>query len=434
MRMARYIVTGGIPLNGHASISGNKNSILALLPATLLANSPVTLHNVPQIADVAAVVKILEIIGCRITGLGTSTLTIDPSRIRNVVIPPELTKKVRSSIMFLAPLLARFGKAELGFPGGDTIGKRAIGTHFDALASFDTKFKVAPNLVSADFSPAKKDVLVFLDETSVTATENSLMLAASLPVTTVIKNAASEPHVVDLGEMLIKMGAKVTGLGTNTITIIGVSTLQGTTHAVSFDYVDAGTLAIAAAVTGGTLTISPVNSADMHIILLYLSRFGIKYSWPKTDTLKIHPSQLSVDPEGLGIRQKFQTNIWPGFPTDLMSPLITLATQTTGTVLLHDWMYETRMYFTDKLIQMGANITLCDPHRVIVTGPTPLFGRHLPSPDIRAGMSLLIAALAALGQSEIDHVEIIERGHENPVGRLQALGAKITRVASEHEV
>ncbi len=428
--MVRYLVTGPTPISGHIDISGNKNSILALLPATLLAASPTTLKNVPQIADVTAIAKILELLGARVTGIGTPTLNIDPTPLKNIPISPLLTKKVRSSIMFLAPLLARFAKAEVGFPGGDTIGKRAIGTHFDALSFFGAKFKTTPDAFSAHITPVKKDVLVFLDETSVTATENTLMYASSRPFSTTIKNAASEPHVVNLGEMLIKMGAQITGLGTNTITVTGSSDLRGTTHTVSPDYIDAGTLAIAAAVTGGTLTISPANPDDMHSILLYLSRFGIKYSWPKKDTLKIHPSHLSVDPEKLWLRQKFQTNIWPGFPTDLMSPLIVLATQAKGSSLIHDWMYETRMFFTDKLVSMGANITLCDPHRVIVTGPTPLFARHLSSPDIRAGMSLLIAAACATGISEIDHAETIERGYENPVDRLNSLGANIQRLES----
>lgn len=319
----------------------------------------------------------------------------------------------------------------MGFPGGDTIGKRAVGTHFEALANFGAEVQITPNVISAHLlSPAKKDVTVFLDEASVTATENTLMFAALQPFTTTIKYAACEPHVVDLGTMLTKMGAKVTGLGTNTIIVTGSTSLHGVTHSVSPDYIDAGTFAIAAAATGGTLTISPINQEDMRMILLYLSRLGVKYSWPKPDTLKVLPSKLFADPEKLGVRQKFQTQLWPGFPTDLMSPLIVLSTQAAGSILMHDWMYETRMFFTDKLVSMGANITLCDPHRVIVTGPTRLIGHHLASPDIRAGMSLLIATMCATGQSEIDHAETIERGYENPVDRLNSLGANIKRLES----
>ena len=415
-------------MTGHATISGNKNAILKLLPASLLADGPTTLKNVPQIRDVLVMVEIMQSLGAKITGIGTSTLVIDPTKVTKWQINPELSRRVRSSIMFLSPLLARFGKVEIGFPGGDVIGKRAIGTHLDALTTLGAKFQVGSDSITGRLTPVKTDSHIFLDEASVTATENALILAASLPITTVIEDAAAEPHVRNLGEFLTGMGAVTTGLGSSLITIRGNSLLKAVTHQVCPDHMDAGTLAIAAAATGGEITISPIVRNDMHMILLYLSRLGVHYSWPKPDTLKILPSELSADPEKLGIRQKFQTRPWPGFPTDLMSPLIVLATQAKGTVLIHDWMYETRMFFTDKLVAMGANITLCDPHRCLVTGPTPLFGRHLASPDIRAGMSILIAALIAAGESRIDHAEIIERGYENPAARFSSLGAKITRV------
>lgn len=426
--MAQYLVTGGNPLKGKVHISGNKNSILSLLPATIVASGPVTLTNVPIISDVAVACEILETVGATVSGVGTSTLTIDPTKAKPTPIPASLSRKVRSSIMFLAPLLARFGQVSLGFPGGDTIGKRAVGTHFDALSAFGAKFTVkAEDIVGHIPNPTQGDVNIFLDEASVTATENALIMAASHPATTIIKNAAREPHVVNLGKFLTKLGAEISGLGTNDIVIRGTKNLGSANHEVSFDYMDAGTFAVASAVTGGHITMSPVNQEDMHMILLYLSRFNVKYKWPQPDTLEILPSELKVDPEKLASRQKFQTNIWPGFPTDLMSPLIVLATQAAGTVLMHDWMYETRMFFTDKLVSMGANITLCDPHRVIVTGPTPLVARHTASPDIRAGMSILIATLCAEGVSTIDHAETIERGYEDPVKRLTALGAKIKR-------
>lgn len=429
--MAQYHITGGIPLTGHVPISGNKNSILALLPATLLASGPVTLTNVPIISDVTSVCDILKSLGVTVTGVGSATLVIDPTALQSRPIDPNLSKRVRSSIMFLAPLLAKFGQASLGFPGGDTIGKRAIGTHFDALAAFGATFTVNSDTISGQMTtPAGGDIHIFLDEASVTATENALIMAASHAGTTVISNAAREPHVSDLGNFLIKLGAKITGLGTNQLTILGQKQLGTTSYAVAADYIDAGTFAIAAAVTGGHLTLGPISPGDMHMILLYLSRFNVKYAWAKPDTLEIFPSDLQVDPEKLGIRQKFQTNLWPGFPTDLMSPLIVLATQAKGSVLMHDWMYETRMFFTDKLVSMGANITLCDPHRVIVTGPTKLVAHHTTSPDIRAGMSMLIASLCASGTSTIDHAETIERGYEHPVERLTALGAKITRSES----
>ncbi|KKT57942.1 MAG: UDP-N-acetylglucosamine 1-carboxyvinyltransferase [Candidatus Amesbacteria bacterium GW2011_GWB1_47_19] len=398
------------------------------MAASLLADGPVTLTRAPVIRDVSAMAEILESLGAKVTGLATPKITIDPRGCNNWEVSPELSRKVRSSVMFLSPLLAKFGRVKIGFPGGDVIGKRAIGTHLDALTRLGAKFDILNDTVSGSFTPPKQPVAVFLDEASVTATENALILASTQPNTTTIEDAACEPHVGDLGQFLTRMGAEITGLGSGIISVLGTPNLKAVTYPVSPDYIDAGTFAIAAAATGGTITISPVDPKDLRMILLYLSRFGVKYSWPKSDTLKILPSRLSVDPEKLGIRQKFQTRPWPGFPTDLLSPLIVLATQTQGTVLMHDWMYETRMFFTDKLVAMGANITLCDPHRCLVTGPTPLVGRHLASPDIRAGMSILIAALAAEGESIIDHAEIIERGYEDPASRFASLGAKIERV------
>jgi UDP-N-acetylglucosamine 1-carboxyvinyltransferase len=430
--MAQFEVTGGTPLTGHVTISGNKNAILKLIPASLLASSPVTLTNVPNIHDVTVMVKIMESLGARVTGAGTSKLVIDPGRVNKWQIDPDLSRQVRSSILFLSPLLARFKKVEIGFPGGDVIGKRAIGTHLDALSSLGAKFKITPETISGTLDPVKSDVNIFLDEASVTATENALIMASTLPITTTIEDAACEPHVKNLGEFLMKMGANVTGLGSGIITVTGTPHLGSAVHAVCPDHMDAGTFAIAAAATRGHITVSPADKADLRMTLLYLSRLGVKYSWPKKNTLEIFPSDLSADPEKLGIRQKFQVRPWPGFPTDLLSPLIVLATQAKGTVLMHDWMYETRMFFTDKLVAMGANITICDPHRCLITGPTPLVGRHLASPDIRAGMSILIAALAATGKSVIDHAEIIERGYEDPASRFAALGAKIQRTTDHN--
>lgn len=428
--MAQYLVTGGTPLTGHVAISGNKNSILPLLAASTLASGPVTLTNVPGIRDVAVMSEILTSLGAKITRAGPS-LTIDPTGIKTSVIDPALSQKLRGSIILLGPLLAKFGQVSLGFPGGDVIGKRAIGTHLDALSAFGSRMEINDNIITGKYnSKQTAPVEVFLDEASVTATENTLIFAALQPATAVINNAACEPHVVDVANFLVKLGAKITGIGSNRLTITGTSSPSSADFAVGSDYIDAGTFAIAAAATRGDITISPANQADMRMILLYLSRFCVNYSWPKPDTLQISAASLSCDPEKQGIRQKFQTRPWPGFPTDLMSPLIVLATQATGSVLFHDWMYETRMFFTDKLVSMGANITLCDPHRVIVTGPTSLRGRHTASPDIRAGMSLLIASLAAAGDSVIDHAELIERGYEDPVSRFASLGAKIQRADS----
>ena len=425
--MAQYIVTGGTPLKGHVDISGNKNSILPLMAASVIASGPVTLKNVPGIKDVAVLSDILTSLGAKITHQD-HILTIDPTGIKSSTVDPTLSQKLRASIILLGPLLARFRKVSLGFPGGDVIGKRAIGTHLDGLAAYGSHFDIVDTTITGSLSKSPtQNVEVFLDEASVTATENALIMAASQPVTSVIDNAACEPHVVDLANFLCELGANIEGVGSNRLIITGTTSPKTANYTVGPDYIDAGTFAIAAAATGGQISISPVCQADMRMILLYLSRLGVKHSWTKYDTLEIYPSDLSVDSEKIGLRQKFQTRTWPGFPTDLMSPLIILATQAKGSVLLHDWMYETRMFFTDKLVSMGANITLCDPHRVIVTGPTPLHGRHTASPDIRAGMSLLIASLCAQGESTIDHAHLIERGYEDPVSRFASLSAKIQR-------
>ncbi|MBI2008277.1 UDP-N-acetylglucosamine 1-carboxyvinyltransferase [Candidatus Amesbacteria bacterium] len=427
--MAQYLVTGGTPLTGHVAISGNKNSILPLMAASTIAGDPVTLTNVPSIRDVAVMSEILASLGAKIT-TSDSTLTIDPTGIKSSTIDPALSQKLRASIILLGPLLAKFGQVSLGFPGGDVIGKRAIGTHLDALTNYGCRLEINDNIISGNYSAKPTTpVEIFLDETSVTATENTLIFSALQPVTTIIDNAACEPHVVDTANFLVKLGAKIDGLGSNRLTITGTTSPASANFSVGPDYIDAGTFAIAAAATHGQVSISPVDPPHLHLILLYLNRFGVKHKITG-DTLEILPGELSADPEKLGIRQKFQTRPWPGFPTDLMSPLVVLATQATGSVLFHDWMYETRMFFTDKLVSMGANITLCDPHRVIVTGPTPLRGRHTASPDIRAGMSLLIASLAAAGDSVIDHAELIERGYEDPVSRFSSLGAKIRRADS----
>ena len=399
------------------------------MAASLLAKGTTILHNIPHIRDVEVMAEILTSLGAKVTPTGT-TLKIDTIQVSKYQISPELATRLRASIVLLGPLLARFGRVKLGFPGGDTIGKRSVGTHFDALSALGAKFYNSPQHINGQMNKSTAaSTNIFLDEVSVTATENVLMLAASLSQTTTIENAACEPHIVDLGNFLAKMGAKLIGMGSNVITITGSKNLKPTEFTVGPDYIDAATFAMAAAATGGAITISPIRPSDLRMTLLYLGRLGIKYTWPMLNTLKILSSKLTAPSEALGVKHHFQTRPWPGFPTDIMSPFITLCTQVRGSILLHDWMYESRMFFVDQLNLMGANITICDPHRILATGPTPLYGHHLLSPDIRAGMSLLIAALCAKGQSEIDHVEIIERGYEDPVGRLQKLGAKITRVA-----
>ncbi|MFC1727779.1 UDP-N-acetylglucosamine 1-carboxyvinyltransferase, partial [Patescibacteria group bacterium] len=358
-------------------------------------------------------------LGVKIDGLGTSKLRINAKDVKTPHPDSELVEKLRASILLLGPLLARFGETKMRHPGGCIIGRRAVGTHFQALEALGVKTMATKNDYQSEVKDPKASE-IFLDEASVTATENVLMMAVLTPGITTIDNAACDPNVQDLTLFLNKMGARIKGGGTNRLTIIGVEKLSGTQHRLAPDYMEAGTFAMLAAVTNSRIKITDTQPADLRMILLYLKKMGVKLKVSENN-LEIFPSKL-VAPEG-----KIQTRPWPGFPTDLMSPLIVLATQAEGTTLCHDWMYGSRMYFVDKLINMGAKITLCDPHRVLVTGPSRLSGKELESPDIRAGMALILAALCAEGESVIDKVELVERGYGEIVKRLLALGAKIRR-------
>lgn len=418
--MAKFIINGGKPLKGTVKVSGNKNAILPILAATLLTDQDCILTNVPEITDAEIMGRILKNLGARIEKKGNHRLLINTKNVKKYEPKPQLVAKLRASILLLGPLLARFGKARMRHPGGCIIGRRAVGTHFDVLGALG-----APVITGEENYEATVEKLhpaeIFLDEASVTATENALMMASLIPGTTAIEDAACEPHVEDLANFLNKMGAKISGGGTNRIVIEGVNKLHGATHHICPDHMDVGTFLIMGAATGSRLKIEGVNKKDLKMILLYLQKMGVKYIL-KDSAVEVYPSDLKA-PKG-----KIQTRPWPGFPTDLMSPFIVLATQCQGTTLCHDWMFESRMFFVDKLITMGANITLCDPHRVLVTGPTKLRGKELESPDIRAGMAMIIAALCAKGKSIIKNAEMIERGYENIEKRLKLLGADIKRV------
>jgi len=418
--MARFIIEGGKKLSGKVKISGNKNSVLPLMAATLLTDQDCVLENVPQIGDVLVMGEILKDLGAKVEGLGTNRLLINTRGVNKYKLKPELVQKLRASILLLGPLLARFGKAQMRHPGGCMVGRRAVGTHFDALAALGAKTITSEENYESEVKNPHS-AYIFLDEASVTATENAIMMASLIPGKTIIDDTACEPHIEDLANFLNLMGAKVQGAGTNRVTVEGVKKLNGGKFTISSDYIDAGTFAIAAAVTKSKVVVEGVKEKDLLMILLYLRRMGLKYS-VENDILNIFPSKL------ISSGKKVQTRPWPGFPTDLMSPFIVLATQAQGVTLCHDWMYESRMFFVDKLITMGANITLCDPHRVLVSGPTKLRGKFLESPDIRAGMALILAALCAEGESEIRNIEIVERGYEKIEERLRSLGAKIKRI------
>jgi UDP-N-acetylglucosamine 1-carboxyvinyltransferase len=416
--MSKFIITGGEKLQGEYFVSGNKNAALPILAATVLTDEECLIKNVPQITDVATMLALL-------TDLGKSIVRDDGSvRIKGAItksnLKNELVQKLRASILFLGPLLARTGKATLDPPGGCVIGRRAVGTHFDALAALGANIIGAEENYDATLAHPQAG-RIFLDEVSVTATENAMMCAAAIAGETVIENAACEPHVADLALALKKMGATISGEETNRLVIRGREKLNGFEHAVAPDHIEAGTMIIASACTQGRMIIHDARLAHLRTMLVYLERLGVRVKFLDDKTLEVFPSELKAP------SVKIQTRPWPGFPTDLMSPLIVLATQAPGMTLCHDWMYESRMFFVDKLIAMGANITQCDPHRVIVIGPTQLRAQKLSSPDIRAGIALVIAALAASGTSAIENVELIDRGYENLVPRLKELGAKIAR-------
>ena len=413
--MASLEIIGGNRLSGNIKVAGNKNSVLPIMTACLLTKDTCTVENVPNISDVSVMIQLLEACGAKITQ-DESTLTIDCQKIKATQFPQELTEKLRASVLLLGPMLARIGQVKMGYPGGDIIGRRPLETHVQALEALGAVVKKED-----DFYVAKaqnlKGANIFLQESSVTATENAIMAACLAEGQTVIKRAASEPHVVDLCNFLIKMGAAITGVGSNVLTISGVKELSGTRHAIRPDHIEVGTFAILAAVTKGTVNISPIIEEDLDMILLTLKRFGAKFTL-EGDTLSVKDAELTAI-------EKVVTDVWPGFPTDLMAPMIVLATQAEGVTILHDWMYESRMFFVDKLLSMGAKVEIADPHRVLVYGPTKLRGQRLDTPDIRAGIALVIAALAAEGKSHIEKAELIERGYENIVERLSALGAKI---------
>lgn len=418
--MAKLEIEGNTKLSGKIHVAGNKNSVLPLMAACILTSETCVIENVPNISDVSTMAKLMEICGAKIEGPGSSTLTINCKDVKKAVLPADLTQKLRASVLLVAPMVARVGEITMGYPGGDVIGRRPLDCHFQVLKTMGAKVKTEDKTFKVT-AQKLEGAEIFLMESSVTATENALMAASLALGETTIKRAASEPHVVDLCNFLTKMGAKIEGVTTNTLKIKGTNTLLAAVHSVRPDHIEAGTFAILAAIASLKLEISPVIKDDLDMILLTLSKFGIDY--------KIDGDKLEVSGCKLNAVEKVVTDVWPGFPTDLMAPMIVLATQAHGVTILHDWMYESRMFFVDKLLSMGAKVEIADPHRVFVYGPTKLHGRKLDTPDIRAGIALVIAAMAAEGKSEIDKSELIERGYENIVQRLSSIGAKIKQAA-----
>lgn len=417
--MAKYIINGGNKLNGRIRISGNKNEVLPCMAAALLTDQPVTLTNIPNISDVAVLVSLLESLGSKVT-LGDHSLTIHTPKITKTELAEELTRKLRASVLLAGPLLARSHNVTIHHPGGDVIGIRSLESHWQGFQALGYQFKKSDQRYDLKRRDAHQgQVEIFMEEASVTAAENLIICCCLQKGTTIIRNTPEEPHVTNLCRMLKQMGAKITGEGTSCITIEGVNTLSGTEFEIGADFIEIGTYAIAAAITGGKVELTNCSLQNLEPIIYPLQKMGINFV-TRADHIEVTAKKLKAV-------SKLHTNIWPGFPTDLMSVMIVLATQSQGVSLLHDWMYESRMFFVDKIISMGANITIADPHRVVVFGPTRLSARNMDSPDIRAGVALVLAALVAKGTSTINHAELIERGYENVVGNLSQLGADINR-------
>lgn len=423
--MAKFIIHGGKRLSGRHRPPGNKNAALPMLAACVLTDAPVCLKNIPLIDDVYTMLNILDDLNVTVDLKG-HTVTLCAAKLNSTTLREDLCRKVRSSVLFAGPLAARHGKAVLYSPGGDVIGRRRLDTHFDGLNNLGihVEGKQRFHFKRRNLSGAR----ILLDEASVTATENIIMAAVLAKGKTTIFNSACEPHVQDLCLMLNKMGADISGIGTNFIRINGIDSLGGVTHRIAADYIDTASFLAAAALTGGELFVEDIPEDLFDVISKPFSKLGIK--WTVKDHVLHLPARqkFRIENDFGSAIPKVEDGIWPSFPSDLMSVAIVLATQAQGTILFFEKLFESRMYFVDRLIEMGARIVQCDPHRVVVAGPSGLRGLHMSSPDIRAGMALLLAALCADGESIIDNAQSIDRGYECVDARLRKLGADIVRI------
>ena len=424
--MDRFVIEGGHPLQGNVTPSGNKNAALPILAATLLTDQEVVIRNLPQIKDVETMLEILAHLGVEIHRLSDKELALRARNVRRTEIDPQLARRIRASILLSGPLLARCGGISLPPPGGDVIGRRRVDTHLMALRALGAQIEVGSRYEMNCSGLMGQEI--FLDEASVTGTENALMAACLAKGTTIIRNAASEPHVQDLAHFLNRLGAKISGLGSNTLTVEGVDGLHGGEYEIEPDHIEVGSLIACAAVTGGELLINNGQPEHLKMILFVFRRLGIEVEIQGNDIFVPHHGPLRVVADAHGAIPKIDDAPWPGFPADLMSVAIVVATQAEGTVLFFEKLYESRMFFVDKLVSMGAHLVLCDPHRVVVVGPARLHGEVMESPDIRAGMALVVASLCARGQSVIKNIGQIDRGYERIDEKLRALGARIERV------
>jgi UDP-N-acetylglucosamine 1-carboxyvinyltransferase len=430
--MEKFVIDGGVPLRGTVVPAGNKNGALPILAASVLTAEDVVVRNVPRIRDVEAMLRVLRGIGVEADWRGENEVVLCAAAVdASAHVDRAHAERIRASFLLAGPLLARFGVAEMPPPGGDVIGRRRLDPHLDAFVALGASFRHTRDIVLEAPRGGLRAGHVFMDEPSVMATENALMAAALTPGTTVIGNAACEPHVQDLARMLVKMGADIRGIGSNVLTVTGRHALGGCTHDVGPDHIEIGSFMALAGVTGGELRIAGTEPDDLRMIRLVFRRLGLHSELDGADVLVPGGQRLEAVRDVGEYKAKVQDGPWPAFPADLTSIAVALATQCEGSVLIHEWMFENRMIFTDKLVLMGADITMCDPHRAIVSGPSRLRGERVESPDIRAGMAMLIAACCADGRSEIGNIRQIDRGYERIDERLRALGAQIERVATE---
>jgi UDP-N-acetylglucosamine 1-carboxyvinyltransferase len=427
--MEKFVIEGGSPLSGTIVPAGNKNGALPILAACLLTEDEVILRNVPRIRDVEAMALLLEGLGAQVDWLGLGELSINASTVQpGYEVDPELAERIRASFLLAGPLLARFGYAQMPPPGGDVIGRRRLDPHLDAFRALGATVEHRESMITLDAPLGLKPCDFLMDEPSVMGTENALMAAALTRGPTVIRNAACEPHVQDLARMLVAMGATIDGIGSNVMTVHGTGSLRGATHTIAPDHIEIGSFMALAGVTGGELILKDTVPEDLRMIRLVFERLGLRSEVQGKDVIVPGNQTLVVRNDAGEHMPKVEDGPWPAFPADLTSIALALATQSQGSVVIHEKMFENRLFFCDKLQLMGAAITICDPHRAIVLGPRRLTGQRVESPDIRAGMAMLIAALCADGVTEIGNVRQIDRGYERIDERLRELGARIDRV------
>lgn len=428
--MEKFVIQGGVPLKGEMTPSGNKNAALPLLAATLLTEEPVVLHNVPVIRDALSMQALIQSLGATIENQGGNTLRVTARDLHPANLDPDLCRGIRASILLAGPMVGRAGELRLPPPGGDVIGRRRVDTHILALERLGTQVKYDRSSQAFDFTASKlHGANILLDQASVTGTENAIMAAVLARGDSIIRNAASEPHIQELCYMLNSLGAQIDNIGSNTLHIHGVDRLHGGEFTVGPDYLEVVSFIGAAVVTHGSIRIRNAGPEYLDMIAMVFGRLGVHWITEGQEVIVPADQELIIEPDLGDAIPEISTMPWPAFPTDLISIAITVATQSKGSVLFHDWMYPSRMFFIDKLVGMGAHIVLCDPHRCIVQGPTQLFGEKVESPDIRAGMALVLSALAAKGKSQIRNVGQIDRGYEKVDEKLRILGARIDRIS-----